>query len=123
MTGNADYGALIQVGWILSDDLAAEGGIDRTSNDYIFTLETAEHDGGVLPEYADRLVPIFRLPPNRRFAAMTDEWTALAEAAWNVLDALTFTERYRIWTERMNHALVALGIPDPNVSPNDGSRP
>ena len=51
---------------------------------------------------------------------MTDEWAALAEAAWQVLDAPTFTERYVLWTRRMYDALVALGIPDPNMSSNDG---
>ena len=56
----AETGALIQIGWMLSPGLAAEFNLTPLSDEYLFTLEQAEADGGVKTEFQQRLVPIYR---------------------------------------------------------------
>lgn len=51
---------LVQIGWMLSPDLAAEFNVTPLSDDYLLTLEQAERDGGIKDEYADRVIPIYR---------------------------------------------------------------
>lgn len=57
----AKIGWLVQVGWIMSDEFAAEYGVSKTDDNYILTIEMAERDGGILPKFADRLIPVYRL--------------------------------------------------------------
>jgi hypothetical protein len=61
---NADSGALIQVGWMPSPELAEQLGITPLSDEYLVTLEQADDEGGIKPEYEGRLIPIYRLAHN-----------------------------------------------------------
>jgi len=56
---DADHG-LVQVGWMLSPDLADEFDVTPLSDDYLITIEQAEADGGIKPEFADRVIPVYR---------------------------------------------------------------
>lgn len=51
---------LVQVGWMLSPDLAAEFEVTPLSDDYLFTIEQAEADGGIKNEFVHRVIPIYR---------------------------------------------------------------
>lgn len=50
----------VQVGWMLSPDLAAEYDVTPLSDEYLITLEQAEQDGGIKDEFQSRVIPIYR---------------------------------------------------------------
>ena len=65
-----------------SPELADELGITPLSDGYLVTLEQAADEGGIKPEFAARLIPIYRLgvpapfPPGERCANCGAEWKA-----------------------------------------------
>lgn len=58
---DGSVGRLEQVGWMPSAALMQEHGVRPTDDDYLTSLESAESEGGIREQFADRMLPVYRI--------------------------------------------------------------